>query len=74
MPEAIGQLAQLQLLYLNQNQLLEVPVVVGQLTQLRTLDLKRNKWESLPQWLTSSPNCGDCICMATRRLAFRRRF
>ena len=48
LPEVIGQLSQLQMLYLTGNQLTELPGVIGQLSQLQVLDLNSNKLTELP--------------------------
>jgi len=47
-PEAIGQLRQLQLLYLRNNSLSSLPEAIGQLGQLRYIYLDNNKISSLP--------------------------
>ncbi|HUN07955.1 MAG TPA: COR domain-containing protein [Aggregatilineales bacterium] len=50
-PASIGQLSQLQTLYLHDNQLTSLPESLGQLTQLQTLDLHDNQLTSLPESL-----------------------
>lgn len=51
LPEAIGQLTQLQVLDLSDNQLMALPDSLDQLTQLQTLDLSANKLTTLPKSL-----------------------
>jgi internalin A len=48
LPPEIGQLANLQTLYLYNNQLSSLPPEFGQLTNLQTLQLNRNQLSSLP--------------------------
>jgi internalin A len=48
LPEAIGVLAQLQILYLFNNQLTKLPTAIGQLAQLRELWLNNNQLRALP--------------------------
>jgi internalin A len=48
-PESIGQLTQLQSLYLWGNQLTALPESIGQLSQLETLDLSNNVLTALPE-------------------------
>ena len=48
MPEALGELTQLQWLDFAGNQLIALPEVLGKLTQLQQLDLSRNNLASLP--------------------------
>ena len=45
----IGQLQQLQTLYLNNNKLTLIPTEIGQLQQLQLLDLDYNKLRSIPK-------------------------
>ena len=47
-PAALGQLQQLQVLSLFNNQLREVPAALGQLQQLQMLDLRHNQLRELP--------------------------
>ncbi|MGA7178512.1 MAG: leucine-rich repeat domain-containing protein [Thiobacillaceae bacterium] len=47
-PEAIGQLTQLQTLDVSGNQLTALPEAIGQLTQLQTLDVSGNQLTALP--------------------------
>ena len=49
MPEAIGQLSQLQRLDLGGNQLTALPEAIGQLSQLQRLDLSDNQLTALPE-------------------------
>jgi internalin A len=49
LPEAIGQLTQLQLLNLSGNQLTALSEAIGQLTQLQELDLSGNQLTALPE-------------------------
>lgn len=51
LPESLGQLTQLQLLYLSGNQLTALPGWLGQLTQLQSLDLSSNQLTALPKSL-----------------------
>ncbi|MFZ5912482.1 MAG: COR domain-containing protein [Chloroflexota bacterium] len=51
LPESIGQLTQLQSLYLFENQLLTLPDSLGQLTQLQSLILTGNRLTTLPELL-----------------------
>ncbi|MCI0691348.1 TIR domain-containing protein [candidate division KSB1 bacterium] len=51
LPEALGQLMQLQALNLYNTQLTVLPEWLGQLTQLGWLDLSDNKLTALPEWL-----------------------
>ena len=48
LPAEIGQLTNLQTLYLNDNQLSSLPAEFGQLTNLQALDLRSNQLSSLP--------------------------
>ncbi|MBE8999850.1 leucine-rich repeat domain-containing protein [Nostoc sp. LEGE 12447] len=48
LPSEIGQLTNLQTLYLNNNQLSSLPSEIGQLTNLQTLYLNNNQLSSLP--------------------------
>jgi Leucine-rich repeat (LRR) protein len=48
LPQEIGQLSQLQWLYLNQNQLTALPAEIGQLSQLQYLYLNQNQLTALP--------------------------
>jgi len=48
LPEDVGQLSQLQSLYLDSNQLSELPASIGQLSQLQRLDLSNNQLSELP--------------------------
>ncbi|WP_202965059.1 leucine-rich repeat domain-containing protein, partial [Neochlamydia sp. EPS4] len=48
LPPEIGQLSQLQELYLNQNQLTTLPTEIGQLSQLARLNLNQNQLTALP--------------------------
>jgi internalin A len=50
-PEALGQLIQLQELNLHDNQLTAVPEVLGQLTQLQRLSLAGNQLSAVPELL-----------------------
>ncbi|MBI5715702.1 MAG: leucine-rich repeat domain-containing protein [Chloroflexi bacterium] len=49
LPEALGQLTQLQSLNLSYNQLTTLPEWLGQLTQLRSLDISYNRLTALPR-------------------------
>ena len=49
LPDAIGQLSELQTLDLSDNQLSTLPEAIGQLTQLRELDLSNNQLIALPE-------------------------
>jgi hypothetical protein len=49
LPESLGQLTQLQTLYLQSNQLTGLPESLGQLTQLQTLNLFSNQLRTLPK-------------------------
>lgn len=49
LPDEIGQLANLQTLYLMHNQLTTLPESIGQLVNLQTLDLGYNQLTSLPE-------------------------
>jgi Leucine-rich repeat (LRR) protein len=49
LPEAIGQLSQLQQLYLSGNQLSTLPEAIGQLSQLQVLYLSSNRLRTLPE-------------------------
>lgn len=49
LPPEIGQLTNLQQLYLRDNELSLLPPEIGQLTSLRELNLTLNRVESLPQ-------------------------
>ncbi len=51
LPESLGQLTQLQSLYLSNNQLTALPESLGQLTQLQSLDLSHNQLTALPESL-----------------------
>jgi len=51
LPEAIGQLSQLNRLFLHNNQLTSLPKSLGQLKQLKTLRLDSNHLKSLPDAL-----------------------
>jgi hypothetical protein len=51
LPEALGQLTQLQELYLSQNGLTELPEWLGRLTQLRSLDVSFNSLKVLGEWV-----------------------
>ena len=51
LPESLGQLTQLQAMYLFENQLTALPECLGQLTQLQSLNLGGNQLTSLPEWL-----------------------
>ena len=48
LPPEIGQLTQLQSLYLSSNHLTVLPPEIGQLTQLQSLDLAHNQLTALP--------------------------
>jgi internalin A len=48
LPDAIGQLSQVQMLYLSGNQLSTLPDAIGQLSELQTLDLSDNQLSTLP--------------------------
>ena len=50
-PEALGQLSQLQRLDLSSNRLTSVPEALGQLSQLQRLDLSSNRLTSVPEAL-----------------------
>ena len=49
LPETIGQLTQLEYLYLRENQLTKLPESIGQLTQLKNLYLSENQLTKLPE-------------------------
>src|SRR5437762_3528963 len=49
LPEALGQLSQLQQLYLHSNQLTAVPEGLGQLSQLQVLRLDGNQLTAVPE-------------------------
>jgi len=51
LPEALGQLTQLQSLDLSSNHLTALPEWLGQLTQLQSLDLSNNQLTALPESL-----------------------
>ncbi len=51
LPESLGQLTQLQSLYLGDNQLTSLPEWLNQLTQLQEVYLANNQLTSLPEWL-----------------------
>ena len=51
LPESVGQLTQLEALFLFSNQLSSLPESLRQLTQLRKLNLSHNRFSSLPEWL-----------------------
>jgi Leucine-rich repeat (LRR) protein len=51
LPESLGELTQLQLVLLFNNQLAALPAWLGQLTQLQSLDLSRNQLTALPESL-----------------------
>ena len=53
LPEAIGQLSQLQVLYLSGNQLSMLPEAIGQLSQLQELNLFSNQLNALPETIQS---------------------
>ena len=53
LPEAIGQLSQLQVLDLSGNQLSTLPEAIGQLSQLQGLDLSSNQLSTLPEAVQS---------------------
>ncbi|MCK4935134.1 MAG: leucine-rich repeat domain-containing protein, partial [Simkaniaceae bacterium] len=66
----IGQLTNLQELYLTQNQLTELPPAIGLLTNLQQLHLYRNQLTELPETLEYSRlqislsqggNCGNVV-------------
>ena len=48
-PESLGQLSGLQVLYLSDNQLTSVPESLSQLSGLQTLLLSRNQLTSVPE-------------------------
>nr|NGY94256.1 hypothetical protein [Neochlamydia sp. AcF84] len=45
----MGQLSQLQGLYLNENQLTALPAEIGQLSQLQELELAENPLKDIPE-------------------------
>ena len=49
LPKSIGQLTQLQRLFVSHNQLSMLPEAIGQLTQLRNLDISQNQLSTLPE-------------------------
>ena len=51
LPESLGQLTQLQTLYLSGNQLTTLPEWLGRLTQLQRLDISVNRLTTLPESL-----------------------
>ncbi len=51
LPEAVGELAQLEVLRLPQNLLGELPTVIGRLGSLRWLDVSDNQLMVLPDWV-----------------------
>ena len=51
LPESLGELTQLAMLYVTNNQLVALPGSLGQLTQLQYLDLHDNQLMSLPESL-----------------------
>ncbi|MBN9523412.1 leucine-rich repeat domain-containing protein [bacterium] len=51
LPESLGQLTQLQELYIGQNQLTGLPEALGRLPMLRHLDLHQNRLTGLPEAL-----------------------
>jgi Leucine-rich repeat (LRR) protein len=51
LPESLGQLTQLQTLYLHRNPLTALPEWLGQLTQLQRLELSGFQLTVLPEWL-----------------------
>jgi hypothetical protein len=51
LPEAVGELAQLEILRLPQNLLAELPTVIGRLGSLRWLDVSDNQLMVLPDWV-----------------------
>ena len=55
LPEALGQLTQLQTLHLSGNQLTALPEALGQLPQLQTLHLSGNQLTALPEALGQLP-------------------
>ena len=56
LPAEIGQLTNLQMLYLQNNQLSEVPAEIGQLTNLRTLYLQNNQLSEVPEEIAQLKN------------------
>src|ERR1700678_1014357 len=50
-PKELGQLASLQILYLNNNQLQTIPKELGQLASLQELDLSNNQLHTIPKEL-----------------------
>lgn len=53
LPEIIGDLKNLERLYLNNNQIRKLPESISKLKNLQTLDLRNNQITSLPKTLTS---------------------
>ena len=70
LPEIIGDLKNLERLYLNNNQIRKLPESISKLKNLQTLDLRNNQITSLPKTLTSINDlrCDDNVVFTTNKL------